>query len=108
LTSSNGIVHCDIKPLNILLFNNAQGQLANAKLGDFGVAQERAALGKTVATLTSYPGTPLYMAPEQANTTNILDVRTDIYALGISLFEMLTLKEYKLLPGQPKPPNLQE
>ncbi|MBA3947446.1 MAG: protein kinase [Herpetosiphonaceae bacterium] len=108
LTSSNGIVHCDIKPLNILLFTNAQGQLATAKLGDFGVAQERAERGKTVAVSTSYPGTPLYMAPEQANTTNILDVRTDIYALGISLFEMLTLKEYKLLPGQPKPPNLHE
>ncbi len=108
LTSSNGIVHCDIKPLNILLFTNAQGQLATAKLGDFGVALERATLGKMVATLTSYPGTPLYMAPEQANTTNILDVRTDIYALGISLFEMLTLQEYKLLPGQPKPPNLHQ
>ncbi len=108
LTSTSGIVHCDIKPLNILLFTNTHGQINTAKLADFGVAQERAVLGKTVAASTSYPGTPLYMAPEQANTTNVLDVRTDIYALGITLFEMLTLKEYKLLPAQPGPPKLRD
>lgn len=106
-TAAQQVVHCDIKPLNILLFNDTQGQIVTAKLGDFGVAQDRAAQGTTIVAGTPYPGTPLYMAPEQSNRSNILDVRTDLYALGITLFEMLTLKDYKLLPATGGAPDLQ-
>lgn len=105
-TASRQLVHCDIKPLNILLFKDAQGQITTAKLGDFGVAQDPSTQRKTLAVGAGYPGTPLYMAPEQSNGKNALDVRTDIYALGISLWEMLTQTDYKLLPRQGAEPDL--
>jgi len=92
-TWSEQIVHGDLKPTNILLFEDGSGNIT-AKLSDFGIAQD---LRRTTTTLpgTCHPGTPLYMAPEQWDATKLLDVRADIYALGITLFEALTGKHYK-------------
>ena len=87
-----GIIHRDIKPSNILVAIN-DGD-AVPKVIDFGVA--KATLGRlsdqTVYTqLQQMIGTPLYMSPEQADLTSLdIDTRSDIYALGVLLYELLT------------------
>lgn len=80
-----GIVHRDVKPSNILMTRDGRPLLT-----DFGIA--KALYGSTHLTRTgSSIGTPAYMAPEQAEGQPT-DGRTDIYALGIVLFEMVTGK----------------
>ncbi len=75
-----GVVHRDIKPANILM--NTENQVV---LADFGIAL----LAQTSSSLTrGLLGTPQYMAPEQALGESV-DARSDLYALGIMLFEML-------------------
>lgn len=90
------IVHRDIKPSNILLFRASDGGLT-AKLSDFGIAQDTRQRRTTMLPGTSHPGTPLYMAPEQADATLLIDTRADIFALGITLWEILTREDYKAL-----------
>ncbi len=78
---SNGIFHRDIKPSNILI-----APMNVAKIGDFGLAHlPMSDLTRTGTVI----GTPKYMSPEQAQG-QILDYRTDIFSLGVVLFEMLT------------------
>lgn len=83
---SKGIVHRDLKPSNILF--DAKG---TPYISDFGIAKLSQAQGGNV-TGSAIIGTPAYMAPEQAQGTGV-DGRTDIYAVGIILFEMLTGKQ---------------
>jgi len=78
-----GVIHRDIKPSNILL------EAGHAVISDFGVARAVGAAGMTEATATGIAvGTPKYMSPEQA-TGGEVDGRSDIYALGCVLWEML-------------------
>jgi serine/threonine-protein kinase len=78
----NGVVHRDIKPENILL---SDGQ---AIVADFGIA--RAVADEHGLTQTGMAvGTPGYMSPEQATGERTIDARTDIYALGCVLYEMI-------------------
>ena len=81
-----GIIHRDLKPSNILF-----DQYGEAYLTDFGIAR----MTESAATLTgsNIVGTPAYMSPEQARGDGELDSRSDIYALGAILFEMLTGKQ---------------
>ena len=75
------IYHCDIKPANIFIERGGR-----AVLGDFGIAR----LSESATVTFSTPGTPAYMTPEQCRGEE-LDARTDIYSLGITACEMLTL-----------------
>jgi tRNA A-37 threonylcarbamoyl transferase component Bud32 len=84
-----GIVHRDLKPENILLIKKANGSF-RLVVFDFGIAK---VLGESGLIKTYFPlGTPLYISPEQIRCTYI-DRRTDIYAMGIMLYQMLTDKQ---------------
>ena len=79
-----GVVHRDLKPENILITDDGQ-----IKIMDFGIALDESARRLTWSGLSSTIGTPDYMAPEQVSGRRG-DARTDIYALGTILYEMLT------------------
>jgi serine/threonine protein kinase len=91
-----GIIHRDIKPSNILVTLQEDGT-PTPKIIDFGIAKATAGQTLTDKTLFTafeqFIGTPAYMAPEQAQMTAIdIDTRSDIYSLGVLLYELLTGK----------------
>ncbi len=77
-----GVVHCDLKPSNIMIDKDG-----NAKIMDFGIA--RSLSGKGITGAGVMIGTPEYMSPEQVEGKDI-DQRSDIYSLGVILYEMVT------------------
>ena len=79
----HGVVHRDLKPSNLMI--TAEGQL---KLTDFGIAKDLDATALTATGRTM--GTAAYMAPEQIRGTPAVTHKTDLYALGIVLYQMLT------------------
>jgi tetratricopeptide (TPR) repeat protein/tRNA A-37 threonylcarbamoyl transferase component Bud32 len=82
---SQGIVHRDLKPQNVMLDG-----AGNAILTDFGLAKLVADTNQQALTQTGTQlGTPAYMSPEQWRA-EVVDARSDVYALGVMLFEMLT------------------
>jgi eukaryotic-like serine/threonine-protein kinase len=86
-----GIVHRDLKPENIFLVKNGDEEIA--KVLDFGVAKiaQPVDLNQDTYTITgSLIGTPYYMSPEQAQGNKTVDHRSDLWALGVIAFEMLT------------------
>ena len=78
------LVHRDIKPANILIEKDTQ----RAVITDFGIA--RAADGTKLTITGSCMGTPAYMSPEQAEGSKNIDYRSDIYSLGVLLYEICT------------------
>jgi eukaryotic-like serine/threonine-protein kinase len=103
-----GLVHRDIKPANILLTDDGQ-----PKVADFGIA--RAVSSHSVTQTAAVFGTAAYVAPEQAQGENV-DRRTDVYALGCVLYELLTGRQpftaesavalaYKHVSESPVPPT---
>ena len=117
----NGIIHRDIKPDNIMLVpsrNDEGGTFELVKVCDFGIAalqnptREDAELGLDDGSIA---GTPEYMSPEQARGSEI-DARSDVYACGICLYELVTGRPpflgenaaeilIKQLDEQPRPPS---
>ncbi len=83
---SQGIVHRDLKPNNVLF-----DQYEDAYLADFGIAHISSSAGASPLTTSgSMLGTPSYMSPEQIHGESTLDGRSDIYALGVIFFQLLT------------------
>ncbi len=86
----NGVIHRDLKPDNILIREGSRKNTDFVKVLDFGVAKVRSVPGAESITDTGMVcGTPAYMSPEQAMARTI-DHRSDVYAIAILLFEMLT------------------
>ena len=86
-----GIVHRDLKPANLFLSKRPNGNPI-VKVLDFGISKVADAVENLTKT-TAAMGSALYMSPEQMQQTRGVDHRTDIYALGIALFELLAGKQ---------------
>ena len=86
-----GIVHRDVKPLNIYLHRDRASGLVRPKVLDFGVSKVALGADDGVATqVGSLLGSPRYMAPEQAVSAAAAEGRSDIWSLGVILYEALT------------------
>ena len=85
-----GIVHRDLKPENIFVHESAEGR-TTVKLLDFGISKfARPAAGSTRTAADIFMGTPAYTSPEQARGAATVDLRTDIWAVGVILYRALT------------------
>jgi len=84
-----GIIHRDIKPGNIILTRPTSGELV-PKLIDFGIAKAPDPGASGVTEAGALLGTPHYMSPEQLGGPQPLDPRTDVWALGVLFYEMLS------------------
>jgi serine/threonine-protein kinase len=103
------VVHRDMKPPNILIDENRV-----VKIVDFGVAAVTSDMSTRLTRIGTVLGTPTYMAPEQVRSRKI-DARTDIYSLGVIMYEMFTGKPpyvgedmavlFQHVEGNPVPPR---
>ncbi|HLM71370.1 MAG TPA: serine/threonine-protein kinase, partial [Polyangiaceae bacterium] len=84
------IIHRDLKPPNVYLHKEPDGEGLTVKVLDFGVSKILLAHDGSKTETGSAIGSPAYMSPEQAKGDRFVDHRTDIWALGVLLFEMLT------------------
>ncbi|MCS6901840.1 MAG: serine/threonine-protein kinase [Myxococcales bacterium] len=88
---SHGIIHRDLKPKNLFVVRRPDGSSV-LKVLDFGISKSVVPGASDAAVLTNTTavmGSPLYMSPEQLRSSRDVDVRTDIWALGVILYEML-------------------
>ncbi len=89
---SLGIVHRDLKPANLFCIQRTDGQLF-IKVLDFGISKlTTPGTDSHMTRTTAFLGSPLYMSPEQMQTSKGVDARTDIWSLGVILFELITGK----------------
>ncbi|MCI0342456.1 MAG: SUMF1/EgtB/PvdO family nonheme iron enzyme [Planctomycetales bacterium] len=82
---SQGVIHRDVKPGNILLDGDGEPRLT-----DFGLARDLRTVGAPLSASGEIFGTPDYMSPEQASGSPVVDGRTDVWACGVVLYEALT------------------
>ena len=87
-----GIVHRDLKPANLFVVQQGGGDCV--KVLDFGVSKMRSETGASLGRTAPYQmlGSPFYMAPEQIQSSRDVDQRCDIWALGVTLYELCTGK----------------
>jgi len=83
---SKGIVHRDLKPANVMFFSRTDG-LPDAKLGDFGIALQPEDVRLTPSD--NVMGTLIYLSPEQASNSRVVTRSSDLYSLGVMLYEMM-------------------
>jgi serine/threonine-protein kinase len=88
--NDEGIIHRDLKPPNMMLVDGKQPGRKVLKLLDFGIAKIRAAADDVKTQTGSFMGTPLYSSPEQIVGDGRVDARSDIYSVGLILYELLT------------------
>ena len=86
---SLGIIHRDLKPTNLFLTTKMNGK-ALIKVLDFGISKSSAADDLSLTSTTQIMGSPNYMSPEQLRSARNVDARTDIWALGAILYELIT------------------
>ncbi len=84
-----GIVHRDVKPSNIIVLRNREGR-ERLKLVDFGIAKMELPQDDKLTGLGAVIGTPAYMSPEQLLGLDDVDRTSDVYAVGVTMFECLT------------------
>ena len=86
-----GIVHRDLKPANLFLTTRPDGTPC-VKVLDFGISKSTALEDVSVTASAAVVGSPLYMSPEQLASSGSADARSDVWALGVILYEMVTVK----------------
>jgi serine/threonine-protein kinase len=86
---ASGIVHRDVKPANLFVVERSDGSHC-VKVLDFGISKVAEESSLEVTKTSAILGSGLYMSPEQMRSAKNVDHRTDMYALGISLYELLT------------------
>ncbi len=84
-----GIVHRDLKPSNLMLTRGVDGS-ALVKILDFGIARASDGHQPTLTGSSVMLGSPSYMSPEQIRDAHDVDVRTDLWSLGVTFYELLT------------------
>lgn len=86
---ASGIVHRDIKPSNLIVTERPDGSPL-VKILDFGIAKSESPASLILTETSAMLGSPLYMAPEQMRDAHRADARSDLWALGVTLYEALT------------------
>ncbi len=84
-----GIIHRDMKPSNCFVVNH-DGEEDFVKILDFGISKIQQPGSASLTQTNSALGTPLYMSPEQARSPRDVDLRSDLYSVGVILYELLT------------------
>jgi serine/threonine-protein kinase len=99
---ARGVIHRDLKPGNLHLSRRADGS-PMVKVLDFGISKIRTRDNRGAVTSTSaLLGSPLYMSPEQMKATRDVDARSDIWAMGVVLYELLTARSPFQAPSMPQ------
>lgn len=113
---SLGIIHRDVKPANMFLTRRRNGSPC-VKLLDFGISKHTQNTEVSLTITTTFGGSPLYMSPEQMRSAKHVDGRTDIWSVGVVLYELLTATSPfqaetitavagRVLQDDPPPPSL--